>query len=977
MKRILSSSICLVIVFQMIFAPTVAYAQSLGSFLNAGLNGIAGGLQGQNQAPSDPNANANMAALQQNQTATNTDKQFTFDNLSKIPGLVQYMATQKPALNPAALNCTTLMTTLNEVKFDGCSPSPTTLNVPLAESAARAAVYKDQYDKIAKLYTNYSSTSNNQGQAFGVGCMKNVMDILKGYFNYRKGELSKFAAEIDALTAQFNSDAKGYITGMEDDTAVLEGKNAEGLIDKAKTRNPALFDYGKRFNNPACTSIFAANDFNTKGTAGGLNNINQDLKTLISATDAPSKYNGQTYMSSNASVIQDINTLSTSVQNQANLDFSKIASGEEKLGDFYRGLSSVANSPDGENNALNSAMFANSTNSFNTQNQTNQNSLATVNAELSASGISGASLTRLVTNNNLGGFEQELTNVTNQINNTCIQSNLKDQNSVDNVMGRLDTLSGISSFAKSQSSNIKARIASIMNNPGTSIAQKTSLLSSVDSEFGNRYILTRDNEYFYPVIDANGNPVMENGNVKMKSVPASTNETPGTYFTNVMKNCQAQFAVNKLGSQMTGAQVLNKIRDLRTSYSNMKNEFANNLANQVKTKMLTCTSPALANASTSGSCSAASFNPAGANFCVANATKCAGNMQSCTAGAQKFVDEIKTDRTTKVNAYNDRINSYKTQLVRDFGTLLAKFQSEGEALNNVLKAGYNAPEGIKTEVPEESRYLASFKNATQQSTDGQLLVEDPAQLAIMFRNNINALKASVEKQQEDVMNDSSPLRAQIKNTEDNYKKVAADAQKLSRDCEAGRAYFTNALQEQAKQAQKLGEQRNGVCSIYAAGDSNNPASFCTGNIEDVMTVDKTAGSKLKFFCNRYNNHDSENSGSSASIGEACSKKAKAAFPDVKIICEKRDTQYDDCVKSNNQPRSKDVEALDCNDQLKKLDQDAIGAYSDAKSDSLKPSDLPEAPSYCNAGDNSGRDNLDQAISNLGVTIGSSSQAIGK
>jgi hypothetical protein len=979
MKSILSSLICFLIIFQMIFAPTVAYAQSLSSLLNAGLGGISGGLQPQ-QVPADPNASANMAALQQNQTPTNSDKEFTFEKLSQIPGLVQYMSSQKPSLNPAALNCTTLMTKINDVNFDGCSRSPTTLNVNFAEAAARAAVYKDQYDKIAKLYTNYSSTSNNQGQAFGVGCMKNVMDILKGYFNFRKGELTKFAGEIDALTAKFDSDSQPYVTGMEDDTAVLEGDQAEGIVSKVKTRNPALLDFGKRFNNPACTSIFAANDFNENGKKNGLNGINDLLKTTIAEKDQGSKYSGQTYMSSNAAVLQDINNLATGVQTQANLNFADIAGStnpDKALSDFYGNLKNKITTSDNESNSLNASMFTDVTSRFTTVNQTNKNMLATLDSELAASGISSTKADSFITNSNLGGFEQELTNITNKVQNNCIQSNLVGNNSLDNVLGRMDTLSGISDGAKKSASNITARIAQIMNNTSTSIEQKKAKLNQVDAEFGNRYILSRDNEYFYPVLDANGNAVIENGQVKQVAVPAATSETPGTYFGNVMKICQAQFSSNYLGSQLTGKQAIQKLRDLRSSYSNIKTDFVNSLGNQVKTKMISCTNSAMANASTAGSCSSASFNPSGPNFCVANAVKCAGNMGSCTAASQKFVDEIKTDRTIKVNAYNDRIKAYKGQLVRDFGSLLAKFQSEGEALNNALKVGYNAPAGIQTEVNEANRYLASFKNAT----NGQLLVEDPKELAKMFRSNIDALIKSVDAQQAEIMQPSSLLNAQIETTKKNYEKVADDAAKFAANCDAGKAFFTKALQDQAAAAQKLGEQRNGVCSLYAAGDNNNPASFCTGNIEDVMSVDKTAGSKLKLFCNKYNNHDSENNGN-MDADRICQKNTNKEISSNLttlckqidgLVCREEDPNDDATLFSDTSTPAKLQAARDavtrrnevknCPGKIEKLAKKVVAAYDNHLEDSVDPKDLPEAPKYCVAGQDSDRgDVLDQAIS---------------
>ena len=108
-------------------AKTSSVMNTVNGAVNLGMkvyNTFNGGGQGQ-QMP--PHVASDMANLAKQQTPA-ADKHFTLQNMQKIPGLMEYIAKKNQnagasggkQINPMALNCTTLTTTLFEANNEVC-----------------------------------------------------------------------------------------------------------------------------------------------------------------------------------------------------------------------------------------------------------------------------------------------------------------------------------------------------------------------------------------------------------------------------------------------------------------------------------------------------------------------------------------------------------------------------------------------------------------------------------------------------------------------------------------------------------------------------------------------------------------------------------------------------------------------------------------------------------------------------------------
>src|SRR5690606_251632 len=135
------------------------------------------------------------------------DKYFNPQTLSRIPGLMEYLALNN--INPNSLVCKTLPTTLHEAKNEVCRIGVTTDRGAHPQAQLNEMfTYYNQYTQINKMYRNYTADSNVGGQMFGVGCMKNAMQVLNGFFQYRVNELNELVTNIEALNNQFKEASK-------------------------------------------------------------------------------------------------------------------------------------------------------------------------------------------------------------------------------------------------------------------------------------------------------------------------------------------------------------------------------------------------------------------------------------------------------------------------------------------------------------------------------------------------------------------------------------------------------------------------------------------------------------------------------------------------------------------------------------------------------------------------------------------------
>ena len=193
---------------ELIVAPLIpsVHAQTT----NKGMDAVNKGLQVldtvlqstiQQRPQTSPRMAQDMAGLQGQQTP-GPDKYFNLQKLGQIPGLANYLALNN--INPNSLNCPTLPTTMYDARPEVCRLGVTgDSGVNQQAQLSQMFAYYNQYFQVSKTYKNYSADSNAEGQAFGIGCMNNAMNVLNGFFKYRIDELDKLTTNLEAMQNQF------------------------------------------------------------------------------------------------------------------------------------------------------------------------------------------------------------------------------------------------------------------------------------------------------------------------------------------------------------------------------------------------------------------------------------------------------------------------------------------------------------------------------------------------------------------------------------------------------------------------------------------------------------------------------------------------------------------------------------------------------------------------------------------------------
>lgn len=950
------------------FATSIQAAGAIWSTVNQARSGSSGMSQ---QGTFD------MQKLQEQQTPQ-TDKYFNPQKLSQIPGLTEYMALNN--INPAMLDCKTLPTTLHEAKNEVCTIGVTTDrgSAPQAQLSEMQAYY-NQYFQINKMYRNYSADSNSEGQLFGVGCMKNAMQVLNGFFKYRMDELDKLTTNLEAMNNQFREASRSDLDAIEEAVAVLDGGSSE-LTDKVKSKKPDLFDFGKRFENPACNSMFAKDQFTQIGRNKGLNSINQQLKSSLAEKPPGSKYSGESYSNSHSAVVEDLNNLADKVSKQAELHFSELSEGQG-YNQFLKGLPSSVSSVNGANNTLTADFFSDVQTKFTEKSNKLQSEFNTIASELSAGGANPGRALSIVKNLTTTNFEAEVATIENQLKNGCLKSTLSGSSSVDTLLSKIYDPTA-SKFANENASNfLKDKIKSIMENDKTSPEKKLSELKALESSQGNRYYVKMENAYEVQEADANGQ-------ITTRIVDASTNKSPSVFFSDIIRNCESQYKVNKLNNTLSGAEAIQKLRSLHSNYKTLAKSHASDMKAAIKKKLIECESSDDANNTAIGSCTSERFNTTAPGFCANAALSCSKNMQSCSQQAEKFVTEIKQQKTARVNNYKALVEKNKKDIVKIFDTALSKYMRDGEMLRGIFGAGFSSPAGILREVtPESARYIGVFQEATADSPDGKLLLEDPEKYVEMFKKNIALLKKSVEEQQNQIVGgglgkNNGLLADHIKQTEKNYKAVADSAKQFSEDCNGKYNEYVKAQemarQEQQKKNIELGEKRADFCNRFNLALEQNNGPACKGNLEDtfkaVTSIDNGASArKLQALCNNVNNETGSSNNSVVKALKYCygQPKAKSKSKDKVKDGEKPKDEENETEASSNSNcdellacQDKKTEGtgdnkvvIECSSEKKQYLADLI-IESSGSDLSLESSDMP---AFCASQDNSGRGGVMKAI----------------
>jgi hypothetical protein len=795
-------------------------------------------VQGQRPNPAQANLNQQMnidMVHLQGQVTPQPDKYFNLQLLSKIPGLSDYLYDNR--IDPNILNCSTLPTTLYEARPEVCRIGATSdKGIPQDYQRNQMYTYSNQYLQISKAYTNFSPKRNGEDQRNGVGCMKNAMGHLNGFFKYRLDEMDKLKTELEAKQNDIRKKSRSDLDAIEEAVAVLDGNSK--IADKVRTKRPDLFDFKSRFNNPACNSIFAGDKLNETGRDNGLNQINQDLKKAFS--EKKGKFSGESYANAHSSVLEDLNSLADNTAKQFELNFGSLSKDSSAYSGFLSNLSNSVSSVNGSQNALKPDLFSDVQTKFNERLLKLNDQKNTIQSELRTAGIPSQAATDLLGNPVSDNFEYEVSTLENQLKNKCFSTTISSIGK-EKIMKKIYDPTASSHANKNASNFLKDKLNNILNSDLT-LERKLEEIKTLETQTKNRYFLKMDQSYEVQDVD-------EKGNLRSKVVGASTIKSPSAFFSDIIGNCNAQFKANKLNNKLTGANAIKNLRSLIKEYQNLSKSQAAEMKNVIKKRLINCETPEVANNTAPGSCTSDRFDTSAPGFCAAAALSCSKNMESCSQQASSFVKTIQDKKTKRVNHYKQMMEKNKDYIVRTFDTALSRYMIEGKTLRGMFGAGFSSPNDIQREVPEKDRYLDEFQDATKDSLDGTLLLENPEKYLEMFKKNIDLLKTSVQKQQDQILGGESVgegknpgiLNDHITETEENYKKVISEAEKISKDCLKEHDKIIKAAKDQGDDQQRknmekmseLGEKRNKFCRMYSMA-SRHPKGACSENLQDII-----------------------------------------------------------------------------------------------------------------------------------------------
>ncbi|MFP5387022.1 MAG: hypothetical protein ACLGHN_13150, partial [Bacteriovoracia bacterium] len=865
----------------------------------------------QNQAPQMSGQMMGDMAQLTDQQRPQPDKYFNLQKLNQIPGLTNYLALNN--INPNLLNCATLKTTLHEARPEVCRIGITDdTGAPPQAQLSNMFQYYNQYFQVSKVYKNYSEVSNSDGQAFGVGCMENAMNILNGFFKYRLDELDKLTTNLEAMQNQFRENSRSDLDAIEEAVAVLDGEGS-GFTDKIKTKNPDLLDFKKRLDNPACNSMFAGDKLTTTGK-GGLNSIKSVINKEFTTKNG--KYSGESYAQSHNAVMNDIDKLADKVAKQFELRFSVISQKPENYSDFLSSLPDSVSSSYGTNKALNASMFSDVQTKFVDSYSKYNDERLTIENELASAGVKGQNATNLLGNLTSGNFDAEVNKIENTIKNNCFSSTLKDIDR-ERLMSKIYDPSA-SKHANSHASNfLKDKLDKILDNDNTSLEKKLAELKALESQTSGRYYMKMENSYEVQEVD-------QSGNLQTRVVGASENRSPAVFFSDLIKNCNAQFKANKLNNKLSGAVAVQKLRQLNNDFKALAKSQAADLKKELKKKMVDCETPEEANNSAPGSCTPERFNTSTAGFCAKAALSCSKFMQSCHKQVEGFVAEIKTQKNLRVKNYKALLEKNKKDMVKIFDSALTRYMQDAEALRGVFGAGFTSPQGIKRELPEEGRYIDAFKN--MKGEDGALLLEDPDKYLAMIKGNMKLLRDSVANQQKEIVGggrSGGVLAAHLENTKRNYQKVSQEADRIASDCRnkhdeaviAAKNQRNQQMQEHQKRMSELGEKRQEFCNMYGLARTN-PRAGCSGVEGDFLKDSMKAVNsnearndvaRLAEYCGERGYTNSNSAQSSVSADTICAEMPADTTSDsniqarIRLLCNDLTTKECPKVNTDNGP----------------------------------------------------------------------------
>lgn len=842
LPSLLALSICL----ELILSPVPALAQqnntmnTVNQTFNLGMQ-VYNSFRGQGQAQMPPHVATDMTALQEQQKPK-PDKHFTLANMQKIPGLMEYIAKKNKdaatsggkAINPLSLNCTTLPTTLYEANTEICrNKTINTMSGDPKVQSDEAFAYYNQYLQIEKLYSNYSVKKNDGNQSFGTGCMLDAMAVLQGFFAYRVEQLGVISTKLESLIegpGGFIERTEADLMAIRESSAILNGEKS-GFASEFK--DSQIFDYGKRFEDPACNSILSKDDMDGLGKSGGLLGMEEKFKKDLNTVPPGSKHSPDQYLKHNADIVNDIKKMADKVAEQSDLNFGSFARSKEGYSAFLGSVGGDVSTESGANVALNKGFFSDLQTKFTKTSNTLNNEAKLLISELG--GGSEAAMQELGNIDSDTNFSAEMSSLENRIKGSCVNNA-----NIDTALSRIYDPTLSKSANKHSSEQIKKRIKAFINDVTMSPAKKLEKLNELEAQGGSRYEMKMDADYKTSFIKADGS-------TGTKDVNAASKVTPGSYFTDLINNCESQFQVNKLNNKLSGKEAIKKLWALKKDFQKAAKQHSKDIKNEIVKKMIDCNgNGAAASSSGVGSCSPAKLDMSSAGFCTKAAYSCSNNIKKCTDKAQKFVTQIKGDRTKRRDHYNKAVETTRIQMVNMFDASLAQYMKEGESLRAMFNKGITSPTDIQRDLKGGAQFMSEAPYSPGDPKD-KLDLKDPKAYMKMVKANIASLQKQVQDQQDAIMGDDGPLFKHIQDTGDNYnKEVISKASKIKGDCLAAYNSYKDLLKQQKDASDKqiadkqkaegqMGEKNGALCGAYTDIMSDNPNGACDQNIRSLAT----------------------------------------------------------------------------------------------------------------------------------------------
>lgn len=975
----LPSLIALTISLEMILSPLPALAnQSFGqkalNTLQFGMqmyDTVRGGPGGGAGGALPPHVQTDMAAFKTQQTPV-PDKYFSWQNLSKIPGLAEYIAKKNhdasfaggKGIDPNQFNCPTLPTTIHEAKNQACLSQQSGIPIGSQAEADEAFAYYNQYEQISKLYRNYSVESNSSTQLYGVGCMKRAMEILNGFFKYRLDQIDTIVAVMDDKIQAFEKSAEAVqaLNEVKESSAFLNGPDST-FGREIKDEN--FFNYAKELGpDSGCGSIQAADVMNNNGKSGGIKGISELLKG--EANKPVSGFTLATYTQKNADVEKDIRELSKKVGRHIKNNFAGIANSEQGYNEFLSRLGSEVGSEQGVHNALNPAFFTDVRGKFSEKRQALTREINLIRSEIGQT----AAFDQLADEDE-STFEAEVTSLQNQIKGECLAKN----SGLDSAINRITDVSVSSKTANKASTNqIKKRIKEIMADVQMTPERKLAELQELETRNGGRYEIRLDGDYETEEIS--------NGQLVRKTVNAASKVTPRAYFTDLIRNCESKFEVNKLRNKMSAKEAIKRLRTLKKDFQKASRQHQDDVQREIVRKMIDCNGDVAAqNSSVEGSCSADKLNTSSPKFCSKAAFSCSRNMQQCqkkTADLIAKKTQIRKQATEKYNRNVDKVAAAMDGMLVDS---LNKYTKEAELLRGMFGAGdFSLPKRVQ---PPEGG--AEFKREFMSSSDPDR-IKDPKAYLQNFRENMTNLRETIRKQQDQILGGSleSPSGVLAKHMTDTVKKyndeVIKKADAMAKECYRSYASYNQGIskanEQLAKDQGELGEKKAEFCNQYEDIMKDNVAPACddksgglasdlikaASKVGDQATINRARQmqSELRTYCNQPGNQRDKEGGSATKWSDVCAKFkrdssdiSKDTAKLLKPLCDRIELKIE-CYSKSTDSNGKETSNYICG----KEEEMIVSIYNQTARNSVtvanqSPPSTADHSSFCYGSNNSG------------------------